>query len=102
MEFHKLLTFTHLHVYAIQIYKVSRSFSFSSSTGLKVNYKKTSMVPINIIAEYYYHLADIFRCKAESLPFTYRGLPMGTTKPRMENPVGVLERIDRRLVVILE
>ena len=60
------------------------------------------MVPINISSEKCADLAASFGCKVESLPFTYLGLPMGTTKPRMEHLIGILERIDRRLVGIAD
>ena len=73
---------------------------FSSTTGLKVNYNKSAMVPINITADRCKELADMFGCKTETLPFPYLGLPMGTTKPRMEHLIGILERIDRRLTGI--
>ena len=36
-------------------------------------------------------------CKVETIPFAYLGLPMGTTKPRMENLIGILEKIDKIL-----
>ena len=38
----------------------------------------------------------------ESLPFTYLGLPLGTTKPRIDDLIGIIERIDRRLVGIAD
>jgi hypothetical protein len=50
--------------------------TFASSTGLKVNYAKSSMVPINITVERLQHLASTFQCQAGSLPFTYLGLPL--------------------------
>jgi hypothetical protein len=47
--------------------------SFSSSTGLKINYAKSCLVPINLNEEKTHHLAC--GCKVESPPFTYLGLP---------------------------
>jgi hypothetical protein len=44
---------------------------FSTTIGMKVNYTKTSMIPINISAKRCVSLAEAFCCKAESLPFTY-------------------------------
>ena len=70
---------------------------FSLSTRLKVNYSKSSIVPINLSTENCNILANAFGCKAKSLPFPYLGLPMGTTKPKMEHLIGIIERIDRRL-----
>ena len=55
--------------------------TFAESTGLKVNYQKSQMIPINLSVERMELLALTFGCSVGSLPFTYLGLPMGTTKP---------------------
>jgi hypothetical protein len=54
---------------------------FSASTGLQVNYHKTTLVPITIDNEHAQVLAQAFGRKVESLKFTYLGLPPGTTRP---------------------
>ena len=51
--------------------------SFGSSTGLKVNYNKSMMLPINISEERLDHLARTFNRQKGSLPFTYLGVPLG-------------------------
>jgi len=58
--------------------------SFSESTGLKVNFQKSMMVPINVSLEKLNHLARAFGCSTRNLPFTYLGLPLGLTKPKVE------------------
>ena len=58
---------------------------FSLSTGLLVNYSKPSMIPINIDQHTIFELANSFGCKVESLPFTYLRLPLGTTKPTVQD-----------------
>ena len=58
--------------------------SFALSSGLKVNYSKSVMVPINITEERLQSLANTFGCITGSLPFTYLGLPLGTTKPTVQ------------------
>ena len=75
---------------------------FSSSTGLKVNYCKSSLIPINLDHEKSSDLAQVIGCKVESLPFTYLGLPLGTTRPKMGDLIGILHRIDRRLIGIAD
>ena len=42
-------------------------------------------------------LALTFGCSVGSLPFTYLGLPMGTTKPRMEDLTPIMDRVEHRL-----
>jgi hypothetical protein len=45
--------------------------TFAKSTGLKVNYVKSSMMmPINIIGDRLEHLAQTFGCQVGALPFT--------------------------------
>jgi hypothetical protein len=49
--------------------------TFANSTGLKVNYSKSILYPINILEERLNYLAATFEYQAGSLPFTYLGLP---------------------------
>lgn len=70
---------------------------FSISTGLFVNYSKSSIVPTNIDNAAAHELADNFGCRVESLPFTYLGLPLGTTKPSLHDIMPFFSRIDKRL-----
>jgi retron-type reverse transcriptase len=51
------------------------------SSGLKVYYHKSCLVPINIDAQKTELLAASFGCMVGSFPFTYLGLPLGLTKP---------------------
>lgn len=55
--------------------------SFAESSGLKVNYAKSMMVPINVSDERFHILAQTFGCSKGTLPFTYLGLPLCLTKP---------------------
>jgi hypothetical protein len=71
--------------------------SFSQSTGLKVNYSKSCMLPINISEETTMQLAATFGCQVGSFPFTYLGLPMGTTKPRVEHYLPLMNTVERRI-----
>lgn len=71
--------------------------SFASSTGLKVNFSKSLLVPINLTAEKIAHLAATFGCSIGSLPFTYLGLPLGLTKPKIDDFLPLVTRCERRL-----
>jgi hypothetical protein len=74
--------------------------SFAQSTGLRVNYAKTGMVPINLSLEKAEIMAGVFGCRIQSMPFTYLGLPMGTTKPRVEHFAPLMNRAERQLTSI--
>jgi len=71
-----------------------RSFS---DCGLHVNFSKSFLVPINMTNNRAQHLAQTFGCQLGSMPFTYLGLPLGTTKPIVQDFTPVLNRIERRL-----
>jgi hypothetical protein len=45
-------------------------------------------------------LAGVFGCKLQDMPFTYLGLPMGTTKPRVEHFAPLMNRVERQLIAI--
>ena len=70
---------------------------FALSTGLTVNYSKSAMYPINVPSDDMETLAATLGCQVGSLPFTYLGLPMGTTKPRMTDLTPMMDRVERRL-----
>jgi hypothetical protein len=67
--------------------------SFGESTGLKVNYAKSVMVSINTSQEKLQHLARTFNCGT----FTYLGLPLGLSKPKVIDFSALVSRCERRL-----
>ncbi|XP_071685170.1 uncharacterized protein [Lolium perenne] len=71
--------------------------SYGISTGLKVNYQKSSMMPINLSAERLAHFAATLNCKVGTLPFTYLGLPLSITKPSLDCFLPMIQRVQTRL-----
>ena len=71
--------------------------SFSESTGLKVNFDKSFMTPINVHPDKMDILSRTLGCQLGSLPFTYLGLPLGTSKPKIKDFLPLIQRVDRRL-----
>lgn len=55
------------------------------------------MLPINISDERLDHLARTFGCSKGSLPFTYLGLPLGLTKPKIQDFLPLVNKCERRL-----
>jgi hypothetical protein len=70
---------------------------FSASSGLSINFHKSCMLPVNVSDEEVSRLAAEFGCIVGSFPFTYLGLPMGTTRPRMVDFMPLVDRLERRL-----
>ena len=56
---------------------------FANTTGLTVNFSKSMLVPINLEENRTNLLAQLFCCTVGTLPFTYWGLPLGLTKPKV-------------------
>lgn len=71
--------------------------SFATSTGLHVNYKKSNTYLIGVSDEKMDILARAFSCNIGSFPFTYLGLPMGTTKPKLDSFLPLIKKIEKRL-----
>ena len=70
---------------------------FSESTGLEINYHKSCMIPINVSDQRLAELAHVFDCKVGTLPFTYLGFPVGTTRPKMVDFMPLVDCMQRRL-----
>lgn len=74
--------------------------SFSDSTSLHVNFQKSFLMPINVSDIKTMHLANTFGCTVGTMPFTYLGLPLGTTKLSIQEFSPMLTRIENRLSVV--
>ena len=73
---------------------------FSNFTRLVVNYSKSRMLPINISDDTAMDLANTFNYKKEAMPFTYLGLPMGSTRPKVSDLMPMVSRLHHRLAGI--
>jgi hypothetical protein len=70
---------------------------FSMFIGLKINYDKSQMVPVNVPTDLLADIAHEFGCQVGSMPFTYMGLPLGTTKPSIAELSPLVCRLERML-----
>ena len=55
------------------------------------------MLPLNVSPEEATRLSKVLGCKLGTTPFTYLGLPMGTTRPSVQDLMPLVHRIERRL-----
>lgn len=74
--------------------------SFADATGLKVNYRKSMMLPINMTDQRLDHLARTFGCSKGTFPFTCLDLPFGITKPRVQDYLPLVNKCERRLASV--
>jgi hypothetical protein len=71
--------------------------TFGNATGLKVNYEKSNLIPINIPDDCVSQYTSALNCQLGNLPFLYLGLPLSNTKPRKEYFMPLIMCIQRRL-----
>jgi hypothetical protein len=55
------------------------------------------MMPVNVSTERLEELASVFSCAIGVLPFTYLGLPLGTTKPTIQDMSPLVGLVERRM-----
>jgi hypothetical protein len=70
---------------------------FTRAMGLCVNYSKSAMMSININDQELEQLAATFGCVIWTLPFTYLSLPLGTTRPSIQDLSPIVDQVERRL-----
>ena len=57
---------------------------YASSISLRINFRKSMLIPINLSDETALAFANFFGCSVGSMPFTYLGLPLGTTRASIQ------------------
>jgi hypothetical protein len=70
---------------------------YSLSTGLKIGYGKSQLIPINVPDSLTDALAAEFGCQVGKMPFTCLGLPLGTTRPLIRDLSPLVCRLERKL-----
>jgi hypothetical protein len=70
---------------------------YAQSTGLKISFHESSMIPINLDPITTNSIATPIGCSHASMPFTYLGLPLGTTKPTVQDLLPLVDRIERKV-----
>lgn len=69
---------------------------FAAYIGLGVNYNKSLMVPTNVSDQMFQQLTTILGRVQGSLPFTYLGITLCLSKPRVEDFVPCMHGIENR------
>jgi hypothetical protein len=68
--------------------------TFADATSLRVNYSKSCLLPINVDENQLQLLANTFGCAVGYLPFTYLGLPLGTSRPSIQDLSPIVDHIE--------
>jgi hypothetical protein len=70
---------------------------YAQSTDLKTNFHKSSLIPINLGPATTSDIAELLGCTFLAMPFTYLGMPLGTTKISVQDLMPLVDRIERRV-----
>jgi hypothetical protein len=70
---------------------------FSRSTCLRIHFDKSQMIPISVNEDVLNPLVDDFGCQMGKMPFTFLGLPLGTTRPSIFEHSPLVCRLERKL-----
>jgi hypothetical protein len=70
---------------------------FEKFSGMRINYSKSDLTPINISEEETQEYAKKNCCKIEKFPFTYLGVPLRYEKLRKEDIQPVVDKIMKRV-----
>jgi hypothetical protein len=71
--------------------------AFSMTTGLSINYEKTTFVPINLDENEQINISNILSCPVASFPQTDLGIPLSDSKLPRWVLYPLLHSIDRRV-----
>jgi hypothetical protein len=71
--------------------------AYAQCTGLKINFHKSQMIPINIDEIKAHELSQVLGCQVGTMAFTYLGLLVGTTRPTVAELMPLVDRVERRL-----
>ena len=71
---------------------------FENLSGLKINYDKCELVPINVDEASAKILSQIFCCKIGTFPLKYLGFPLHYLKLRREDLQRIIDKIIKRIV----
>jgi hypothetical protein len=70
---------------------------YENLSGMRINYHKSGMTPINLDEEEAHQYAKTFCCKVGSFPFKYLGVPLHYDKLRREDTQSVVHMIKKRI-----
>ena len=70
---------------------------FAEATGLKINFHKSTIVPMHVPENVVDCLVTILQCKRDTFPQTYLGLPLSNSKLRLSAFAPLIAKVDKYL-----
>lgn len=69
---------------------------FENLSGMKVNFAKCEMIPLNISSPEGLHLASLIGCKVGTLPISYFGIPLHWKKLNKKDQQPLVDKIGKK------
>nr|XP_025876435.1 uncharacterized protein LOC112936582 [Oryza sativa Japonica Group] len=70
---------------------------FGEATGLKTNFCKSAITPIQCSDQQRAMVESILSCRVEDFPITYLGLPLGTRQPTKAEVQPILDKLAKKV-----
>lgn len=70
---------------------------FEALSGIKINFDKIELYPLNISSDCAQVSADIFGCKISAFPFKYLGLPLSNSKLLVKYWEFLIKKVENKL-----
>jgi hypothetical protein len=70
---------------------------FELATGLRINYHKSTIVPMHVGDDAIHDIQQALQCHVEGFPQTYLGLPLSVHKLRLSAFASLIAKVDRYL-----
>lgn len=72
-------------------------YCFEALSSIKINFRKTELIPLNISLANEIILADIFGCKVSKLPLKYLGVPFSDKKLYIADWSCIIDKVTKKL-----
>jgi hypothetical protein len=70
---------------------------FERVSGMKINFHKSEIIPMNVEEEIVHEIAHILACPVGELPIKYLGIPLHFDKLRREDVQPLLDKLIKRI-----
>jgi len=70
---------------------------FEKISGMRINYHKSELIPLNLEEDETHRIAHIFHCPVGSFPIKYLGIPLHFDKLRREDVQPLVDKILRKI-----
>jgi hypothetical protein len=70
---------------------------FASATGLKINYNKSTLVPMHVPPAKLQRIVRLLQCQQGTFPQVYLGLPLSNVKLNLSAFTPLIAKVDKRL-----